>query len=234
MTRRPRAGGPGVARRAALCLAVVGGVALAQPAADRAPTPRAEKEAAWAQAAQGRVDWAVRGVRLYLPMAELEERLRSETVAIRPERAADWKPPAFAQYTETLRLADGAELSATFTSTQGGTVAGALAYVQTLRDGPPLEQLVDSFIQRWGAPDETHAQGTWLTWHLKSRVAVPNGLGAMLRAVVNTDRDRKVHRYSLALSDFALLRDDERRMTEARRAEEARQRESRRADSPKF
>lgn len=195
---------------------------------------RAEREAAWARAAEGRVDIAVRGVRLYQSMAELEAVLRADTVSINPERQADWKPPEFAPYTETLRLADGSEVSATFASPQSGALAGAIGYVQTLRDGPPFERLVEEFVKRWGPPDETHAQGTWLTWHLKSRVATTHGLGALLRAVINLDSQRRVTRYTVYLSDHSFLRQDETRAFEARRAEQARQRDARRSDGVKF
>lgn len=196
---------------------------------------RAEKEAAWARAAAGRTDITVRGLGLYLSLPALEAALRAETLSIIPERRPDWSPPAYGQYHETVRLSDGSELSATFTSTQSGTVAGAIGYVQTLREGPSLEGLVEEFIKRWGPPDETHAQGTWLTWHLRSRVPTPNGLGAMLRAVVNLDRERtRVSRYTLSLNDYSFLRDDESRMVEARRSDALRQQESRKSGGVRF
>lgn len=195
---------------------------------------RAEKEAAWARAALDRKEFAVRGVRLGMTMAELEAALRADTVEIRPERKDGWKLPEFGPYTQTLRLADGSSVSATFSSPVTGSLAGAIGYEQTLRDGPTLERLVASLVERYGVADETHAQGTWLTWHLRSRVSSRNDLGAMLRAVVNLDASRQVTRYTLTLSDYTFLRDDESRAFEARRAAAARERDARKSDGVKF
>lgn len=218
--------------------------AWAVPASAQAPaakaTPeeqqaaRAAKEAGWAKAAETRTDFVVRGLRLGMTLPDLESKLGSEIVEISPQRKPEWKAPAYYSYTETLRLSDGAKVTATFSSPVTGSVAGMVMSEQTLRDGPMPEKLMADLTARYGPPDERGASGWWLTWHLKSRVPVPDNLGSFLKIHFRTGQDGKVDYFRAVLNDYKFMLQDEQSAAAARREADRREYERRKSDAVKF
>jgi hypothetical protein len=208
------------------------------PAAKATPqeqqTARAAKQAAWAKAAETRTDFMVRGLRLGMTLPELESKLGSEIVEIRPERKPDWRAPAYAAYTETLRLSDGAKFTVAFSSPVTGSVGGMVMYEQTLRDGPMPDKLMAELTARYGAPDERGASGWWLTWHLKSHVPVPDNLGSFLKIHFRTGQDGKVDYFRAVLNDYKFMMQDEQNAAGARREADRREYERRKSVAVKF
>ena len=201
------------------------------------PTPaqkRAAQQAEWAKRAATRTGWEVRGLRLGMTLPELESKLGRDVVEIQPKRRADWQPPAYYAYEEKLRLGDGALFTVAFASPITGGVAGTVMYEQTLSDGPAPDALMKDLVARYGEPDERGASGWWLTWHLKSRVPVPDGLGAFLKVHFRTSKDGKVDYFRAVLNDYKFMMQDESNAAEARRAAERREFERRQSDSVKF
>jgi hypothetical protein len=208
------------------------------PAAKATPeeqqAARVAKQAAWAKAAETRADFMVRGLRLGMTLPELESKLGSEVVEIRPERKPGWKAPAYAAYTETLRLSDGSKFTVAFSSPLTGSLGGMIMYEQTLRDGPIPDKLMAELIARYGAPDERGASGWWLTWHLKSRAPVPDNLGSFLKIHFRTGQDGKVDYFRAVLNDYKFMMQDEQHAATARREADRREYERGKSDAVKF
>lgn len=206
----------------------------AQQTPEQVRAARAAKEAAWAKAAAGRTDFQVRGLKLGMSLPELESKLGAEVAEIEPKRKPDWRPPAFAPYKETLRLTDGSKVTATFSSPMTGGVAGLVMYEQTLRDGPAPQALLADLVKRYGETDERGASGYWLTWHLKSRVPVPDGLGSFLKIHFRTGQDGKVDYFRAVLNDYKFMMQDEQNAANARREADRREYERQRSGTVKF
>jgi hypothetical protein len=234
----------GFGRMSCKAAAMLIAAAVAAPAAAQAPAAKpspeeqraakAAKQAAWARAAATRTDFQIRGLRLGMTLPELESKLGAEVVEIKPERRPDWKPPAFYVYDETLRLADGSKFTVTFTSPVTGGVAGMVMYEQTLRDGPTPEALMADIAKRYGEPDERGASGWWLTWHLKSRVPVADGMGSFLKIHFRTGQDGKVDYFRAVLNDYKFMMQDEQNAADARREADRREYERQKSGSVKF
>jgi hypothetical protein len=169
-----------------------------------------------------------------MTLPELEGKLGTEVVEVRPERKPGWKAPAFYPYEETLRLADGAKLTVTFSSPVSGSLGGMIMSEQTLRDGPSPEKLLADLTARYGAPDERGASGWWLTWHLRSRAPSPDGLGSFLKIHFRSGADGKVEYFSAVLNDYKFMLEDEQNAVEARRTAERREYDRQKSDTVKF
>jgi hypothetical protein len=205
-----------------------------KPTQEEQRAARAAKQAVWAKAAEARTDFTVRGLRLGMTLPELENKLGSEVVEIRPGRKPDWKPPAYSAYEETLRLSDGAKFTVAFSSPVTGGAGGMIMYEQTLRDGPTPEKLLADLTARYGPPDERGASGWWLTWHLKSRVPVPDNLGSFLKIHFRTGPDGKVDYFRAVLNDYKFMMMDEQKAAEARRDADRREADRRKSEAVKF
>lgn len=206
----------------------------AQQTPEQVRAARAAKEAAWAKAAAGRTDFQIRGLKLGMTLPELESKLGGEIVEIEPRRKPDWRLPAFSQYPERLRLSDGTRVSVTFSSPMTGSIAGTVMVEQTLRDGPAPEALLADLVKRYGETDERGASGWWLTWHLKSRVPVPDGLGSFLKVHFRTGKDGKVDYFRAVLNDYKFMMQDEQNAAGARRESERQEYERQRSGTVKF
>ncbi len=235
--------------RLAPCLMAIAAAGLiasawAVPASAQAPgakaTPeeqqaaRAAKQAAWAKAAESRADFVVRGLRLGMTLPELESKLGPEIAEISPQRKSDWRAPAYSAYQETLRLTDGSKFTVAFSSPVTGSVGGMIMYEQTLRDGPLPDKLMADLTARYGAPDERGASGWWLTWHLKSRIPVPDNLGSFLKIHFRTGQDGKVDYFRAVLNDYKFMMMDEQKAADARREADRRESDRRKSDAVKF
>ncbi|HKA46145.1 MAG TPA: hypothetical protein VKF40_29405 [Burkholderiales bacterium] len=208
--------------------------ASTKPAPEEQRAARAANEAVWAKAAETRTNFTVRGLRLGMTLQELESKLGSEVVEIRPERKPDWKPPAYSAYEETLRLSDGSKFTVAFSSPVTGGVGGLVMYEQTLRDGPLPEKLMADLTARYGAPDERGASGWWLTWHLKSRLPVADNMGSFLKIHFRTGQDGKVEYFRAVLNDYKFMLQDEQKAADARREASRREYERQKSDAVKF
>lgn len=207
-----------------------------EPAVTQAPVAetRAQQRLAWAEAAEARKGWQVRGLGLGLTLAEAEGQLGAEIAKITPERKPDWRPPAYAPYEEVVQLADGSQFTLTFGSPVSGGIGGVVMYEQTLRNGPTPEALLANLHTKYGPPDERGASGWWLTWHLKSRAPTADGLGAFLKVHFRTEPGGKVEYFRAVLNDYKFMEQDSHEAAEAQRNAAQREYESRKSDQVKF
>ena len=222
-------------RRFAAAFVVSVAVALPHLAAAQTPAEkRAAEEAAFARAAAGRGTLDIRGLALGMTLPEVERRLGPEITRLEPERRPDWRPHPFSALKQGYRLSDGSLMSVTYTSPVTGAVAATILYEQTLRDGPAPERMFADLERKYGPIDQRTGSGWWLTWHLKSRLPVADGLGSFLKAHFRADKENRVDYLRLVLNDYKFAMHDEQAAAAASRESERRSFEQNRSGTPTF
>ncbi|MDH5426736.1 MAG: sel1 repeat family protein [Nitrospirota bacterium] len=181
----------------------------------------------------------VRGVRLWMTVEEVQSALG--------EDIANWSPALdtkrmdpFAVHTATVRLTDGATFELSFTSTVTESIVFSLAYRQELRNGPKMEELIDSLEKKYGEPDEVEKRKTVYRgkYYLRSKVT-PNKaygpLGALggvtVRAYSQTGMSETL---TIGFNDLSLENHDASRALQAKQEAQRRQWIQNRSDKIKF
>ncbi|MBM3488654.1 MAG: hypothetical protein FJX67_18830 [Alphaproteobacteria bacterium] len=225
-------------RIATAAIAVITAIAVAatvEAAAQQTPAEkRAAENAVFARAAAARGTPDIRGLALGMTLPEVERKLGAEIARLEPERKPDWRPPAFYNYTQNYRLTDGSLMAVTYTSPITGAIASTILYEQTLREGPAPERMLAELERKYGAIDQRTGSGYWLTWHLRSRLPVDDGLGSFLKAHFRADKENRVDYLRLVLNDYKFAMHDEQTAAEARRESDRRAVEQNRSGSPRF
>jgi hypothetical protein len=192
-----------------------------------------EKKRAAAAAAQTRDSPDIRGIRLGMTLDELHDLFEGEIAEWNPRWDPDRTLPSYRQFEQSIRLADGARVSATFASPVNGSVLFAVAYEQYLRDGPSLEKLVADLEAKYGKPDDTGGGGAWWSYELLSRVE--EVLGAFLKVNFSVERKtKKVDRLRIIINDAGFGSYDEHAATSAEREAKQRAFEANKSDEVKF
>ena len=153
----------------------------------------------------------VLGVQIGFSYAQLEQQLRSKAV-----RWREGLPPDTLNSAEYLvNLADGSTAMVRFASELNERRVMALYYEQRLRDGPLLQDMLESLTKKYGVPDRDHdfKGGRTLTWWLRSK-AQGEPKGAALRARLQQSADGRVAYLRLTLKDEKLILDDAERSAE--------------------
>jgi hypothetical protein len=200
----------------------------AQERAERA----AQRERETAAAAR-RGNPSVRGMHLGMTPEAFREALGDDAVAWDPPLRPESRVSPLRSFEQSVTLADGARISATFASAQHQGRMLVMAYEQRLRNGPALDELREQLFRRYGPADRESGQGTWLTWWLNSATGAP--LGAFLKGRLQTERgSARVLSLRLVLNDPPLVRQDEARAAAARREAKRAEYERSRSGEVKF
>lgn len=192
-------------------------------------------------AAEARAMPDVRGLRLGMTLQQVRTLFADEI--------AEWKPPwkpkrklhPYAQFSQAIRLEDGAKITAKFTSPVNGSQLYSFGYEQTLRNGPSVDSLKADLKAKYGAPDDVDWRGNVWTYHLVSQrpERVAGGAYMRLRYLPHSSEGSAVVTYfSIGIYDYGLGGDDESDAYQARLAAEisARkaQQEKEKSDKVKF
>ena len=165
-----------------------------------------------AAAMRGTLD--IRGVKLGMTLAQVHALFEGDIESWAPKWDANRVMPAFSGFEQTFQLRDKATFEGSFTSGQHDSQLFAFGYSQTLRQGPTPEALRADLEAKYGAPSQTHSQGTRLTWFLPSKRGDPTG--AALKASFKVGRDGLVSYLGLGISDWELGHYDEQAAYNAR------------------
>jgi hypothetical protein len=194
---------------------------------------REQKEARATAAAIARSMPDIRGFKLGLSFEAFKAAIGGDAATWLPKLKDDHRMPDYMKWEQKVTLTDGAAFTGVFSSSQNGSRLMSLGYEQHLREGPPLETMRQQLFAKYGPADEDVANGTWLTWWLRSAVD-DEPKGALLRARIETDRDRRATALRLTVSDINLARRDEQQAAAARRQAEREAFEKQKSDKPKF
>ncbi len=205
---------------------------------EKAERQQAARERA-SQLAPSRNAFDVRGVQLWMNVEEVH-------AVLEPEGAV-WTPPykkgmsnPFSVKNATIKLDDGATFELSFTSRVTQSILCGIGYRQELRQGPPMEELIQALNEKYGKPDETDHRATYYhgKYFLQSRVT-PNeayGPGGALGGVaIRADSTSgRVETLSIGFSDPSLENQDSKLAVEAREEEKRQEWERKRSDHVKF
>jgi TPR repeat protein len=202
-------------------------------AKEREQEERQQKKRQAAAAAKTRGIPDIRGLHLGMTLAELYAHLENEIAELKPR----WDPgqalPPFRQFEQSIRLTDGARLTAHFTSPVNGSVLYAIVYEQDLRAGPERAKLVADLEAKYGKPDDKGTGGIWWDYQLISRVN--EGLGAFMKVHYRIDRQtNKVEYLRLIVNDAGFGSYDERAAYAAEQQAKQKTYEASKSDTPKF
>ncbi len=213
-----------------------------QAAEAKAQEKAAEQDAALKRGerlAPMRNTFNVRGVQLWMNVEEVQ-------AVLEPEGAV-WTPPfpkgvsnPFSGKKATVKLEDGATFELSFTSRVTQSILCGLGYRQELRQGPKMEELIESLDEKYGTPDEKDHRATSYRakYFLQSRV-MPNEAygpgGAVGGIAIWADSSTgRVKTFSIGFSDPSLENQDTRLAIEAREEEKRQEWERKRSDHVKF
>ena len=132
----------------------------------------------------------VRGLRLGMTLAQVK--------ALFGDDVAEWDPPLkperkvnpYRQFTQKLRLRDGAKIDAKFTSSVNGSQLFSFGYEQKLRDGPSVDSLKAELTAKYGEPDKKDWRGNVWTYYLVSQRPKP-GVGCLVAPALSSARFRR-------------------------------------------
>jgi hypothetical protein len=192
-------------------------------------------------AAEARAMPDVRGLRLGMTLQQVRTLFADEI--------AEWKPPwnpkrkfhPYAQFSQSIRLEDGAKFNATFTSPVNGSELFRFGYEQTLPNGPSVDSLTADLVAKYGEPDEVNWRGNVWTYHLVSQRPERVAAGAFMRLSYlphGSDGSAAVTHFSIGIYDYGLGGGDESDAYQARLAAESAarkaQQEKEKSDKVKF
>ena len=196
---------------------------------------REDKRRRAAEAAGGRGNPDVRGLRLGMTLAEVRALFEDEIAAWEPPWRPERLPAPFRQFSQNIRLADGAKIEASFTSAVNGSLLYAFVYEQNLRDGIDRAKLTADLEAKYGKPDDYGTGGIYWSYKLVSRKPEET-LGAFMKVTIRsfeTGPDR-IDFLRLVINDAGFGSYDERAAYAAEREEKARQYEANKSRKPKF
>lgn len=175
----------------------------------------------------------IRGFSLGISFDDFKAQLGDDAVEWTPKLKPGHKMPAFTDFEQKVKLADGATFTAIFASAQNDSRLMVLIYEQYIRSGPTMDQLRGQLYDKYGKPDSEAGGRTWQTWWLRSMLD-NEPKGAFLKGRITSGNDGKADYLRLILNDYNLVRHDERVRVQARRQAEIDKFEEGKSDEVKF
>ena len=175
-------------------------------------------------AAEARATPNVRGLRLGMTLQQVRTLFADEIAEWKPPWDPKRKLPPYAQFSQAIRLTDGAKFNAKFTSPVNGSQLFSFGYEQTLRNGPSVDILKADLKAKYGAPDEVDWRGNVWTYHLVSQRPKRVAGGAFMRLRYlphGSEGSAAVTYFSIGINDYGLGDSDESDAYQARLAAES-------------
>jgi hypothetical protein len=167
----------------------------------------------------------VRGLKLGMRIEQMVDLLESSAREWGGLKETPEEDKAFGRPVVTVKLEDGAEFQARFTSRQTGSELFLLSYKQNYREGVSTDELVKALEDKYGPPDEVKQResGTyWATYQLVSGISPPGRAhgphGAYFKTHVRSSGEaRTAEVLTIVFNDATLSDHDESEIFEARK-----------------